>query len=252
MFRSLILAVLFAAAINEGAIGSSLGPERHEVDIGKSPWSAIGRINNGGLSRCTGVLVDRRVALTAAHCLFNRRAKRFVAPKFAYFMLGYSRGRHIFNTTAQQLVIAPNYDPWSTRSSIASDWALLLLDKPAPETVMPITTSEEGNAAGDFVAVGYARDRSQILTHSTPCKPTTAMVGRALIVSSCDVPDGYSGGPLLNLATGQMMGLNVARGELSGGTAAVAIAPAVWRAALGKLLVEAAATGHSSPEKGSY
>lgn len=241
MWRTLIAAVLSAMAVGPGAIGSPAVRERHEVDIGRSPWSAIGLINNGGHSRCTGVLVSQQVALTAAHCLYNQRAKRFFPPQSAFFMLGYSRGKHVFNTRAVRIVIAPGYRPAAGTSKISSDWALLLLEEPAPMIVNPLPTSDLEDVAAELVAAGYARDRAHILTHSGPCS-SAGTFGGGLLISDCDVPDGYSGGPLLEAGSGQLVGLNLARGMSGKKRVGVAVAPVAWRGALNELLADAAAT----------
>lgn len=240
MGRTVIFAVLLVIAVGGGAIGSPAERERHEVDISRSPWSAIGRVNNGGYSRCTGILVSQRIALTAAHCLYNKRAKRFFPPQSAFFMLGYNRGKHLFSTRAARIVIAPGYQPAAGISKISSDWALLLLKEPAPEVIEPLPIADAGNVAGELVAAGYASDRAHILTHSGPCN-AAVMSGDGLLVSDCDLPDGYSGGPLLEPVSGQMVGLNLARGMSEEKIVGLAIAPAAWRSALSGLLADSVA-----------
>ena len=54
-----------------------------EADVAVYPWSAIGKLNNSIGGSYTAAVVEQDLALTAAHCIFNRRTGRFPAGEFA-------------------------------------------------------------------------------------------------------------------------------------------------------------------------
>ena len=67
---------------------------REAVDERSYPWSAIGKLFNEEGGECSGVLIARDKVLTAAHCLFNYRTRRFIPADALHFLVGYRTGRY--------------------------------------------------------------------------------------------------------------------------------------------------------------
>src|SRR5262245_13573178 len=63
--------------------------DRISVDSTVWPWSAIGLLQRKVGWACTATLVTENAVLTAAHCLFNRRSSRQLAPAEVRFLAGY-------------------------------------------------------------------------------------------------------------------------------------------------------------------
>ena len=55
-----------------------LGIHREDVDVSRYPWSAIGKLYNEAGGSCSGVVISHEKILTAAHCVFNFRTRRFI------------------------------------------------------------------------------------------------------------------------------------------------------------------------------
>lgn len=153
-------------------------------------------------------------------------------PQSIHFVLGYDRGDYAFQSTAESFRIGAEYNPASPMETVASDWALLTLKEPAPADIEPIRISHTPLSAGrPFVSAGFAKERSYVLTKTSPCR-LQGEVSDALIVGVCDVPKGYSGGPLIDEETGEMIGIQVASGSRNGTRLVVAIPPSAWRSDL--------------------
>jgi len=61
--------------LSDAALANELLPVQPEES---SRFAAVGRINTGTGTYCTGALIRQDIALTSAHCLFNRRTGRWL------------------------------------------------------------------------------------------------------------------------------------------------------------------------------
>lgn len=200
---------------------------RERVDIASMPWTAVGQVNNGSYGRCTGVLIARQAAITAAHCLFNKSTGRFVRPASVHFVLGYDRGTFAFQSTVRAVRMDKDYDPTRGTAAAANDWAWLELVDPAPAKFAPVPVATwDMKDGGVLASAGYGRDRAYALTAVASCRYLlTTRTG--LLVTECPITFGYSGGPLLD-PEGRLVGIQVASGRLNGEDIALAVPASAW------------------------
>src|SRR5688572_32958549 len=95
--RGLLLVAAVSIAMLGAASGATFGAptgHREAVDEQSYPWSAIGKLFTEGVNECSGVLISRDKILTAAHCLFNYRTRRYIPPGSLHFLIGYRTGRY--------------------------------------------------------------------------------------------------------------------------------------------------------------
>jgi protease YdgD len=218
--RRLALAALLGALAAGPAHGGgavrhdpSLGETLETVDAAAPPWSAIGRVNNSVGGSCTGVLVARDRVLTAGHCVYYVRTRRFLRAESIHVLLGFARGDYLFHARAASYTLGPGYDPSRGASSLAQDYAILTLDRPAPDAIVPIRLADALPPAGTpLVAVGYARQRAFVPTVIRGCASAgPADAAASLLAADCAAPAGYSGGPLLTAGDDpEVVGMDVA------------------------------------------
>ncbi len=166
------------------------------VDASAAPWRSVVRVQTNLAGRCTGALVGPRTVLTAAHCLFNPRTRRFLQASSLHVLFGYDRGDFTRHVTVARVATDPAYDPAAPNPMVSADWAVLTLERPAPESVPPLPVSAAPLPAGTPLMLGgYSQDRAQILMADRDCRMLGESAG--LLVHDCDATRGTSGGPLL-------------------------------------------------------
>lgn len=227
-----LLLVLVALGLQVGtpavrpASSGERRPHLERVDVAQPPFSAIGRLNNASGTYCTGVLVGRRTAVTAAHCLRARRAGGMMRPASIHFLLGYERGEYSFHSVAESFYVPEEFDPAAPRAKPEADWALIRLKEVPPQhhARMPLLTDGE---PASFVAVGYARERRYWLTSSSACAPFERVGSNGLVLGRCHTAEGYSGGPLIDPA-GRLVGIQIASGRRNGEEVVLGVASATF------------------------
>jgi protease YdgD len=236
MFRKLICSMLLGAMFQASMLGTAkgapikpLGMHRVDVDATHYPWSAIGKLYNETGASCSGVAISRNRILTAAHCIYNARTRRFIPAESLHFLAGYRLGRYITHARIESYEIGPGFDPWRYEETSSADWAILTATEDLPVAVVPLHLSDRSSPSGTkAVIAGYPQDRAFAMTADDDCELREKISGGRLLLHTCRGTKGYSGAPILIKARGEEMqiaGIQVAASN-SGGIEKMLAVPA--------------------------
>lgn len=166
-------------------------------------WEAVGRIEIGGDSFCTGALIAPRVVLTAAHCLFDPATGARVAPEDMQFLAGWRNGRAAAYRLVRRAVPHPDFvysGPADTRR-VQNDLAVIELQHPIRNTTIEPFPTDHGPSSGAQVGVvSYAHNRSEAPSLQELCEVMARQAG--MLVLSCAVDFGASGSPVFSFEKG--------------------------------------------------
>jgi protease YdgD len=189
---------------------------RQIVDANTFPWSSIGKLNNSAGGQCTAAVIGPNQFLTAAHCLYNFGAGRFISPGSIHFLLGYEKGEYRVHRTASRYSIPPTFDPTKINGpfkAIADDWAILYTSEPFPLDIRPLRMARVIPSPGkELMTGGYTQERAYMMTADEHCRIELISTDRKLIAHNCAIQHGDSGGPLLSRDAnddGLIVGINV-------------------------------------------
>ena len=200
--RAALLLMCWLAAGGADAASVLPGPAAQDhhalVDADSYPWSAVGKLFNSIGGACTAVAIAPDKVLTAAHCLYAFRTRRFLQPESIHFLLGYARGDYRIHARVSGIAIGPGYDPADETRTAASDWAVLALAEPLPATVRPIPLATRVPTGGTAIEIGgFAQDRAYLMTADTQCRLIGPSAGTPVLAHDCVIAHGDSGAPLL-------------------------------------------------------
>ncbi|WP_274628425.1 trypsin-like serine peptidase [Arvimicrobium flavum] len=197
------------------------------------PAAAIGRVNAGNGAYCTGALIADNIVVTAAHCLIDPRSRRWLRADSLHFLPGYHLGAYDHHARVAHYMVSPGYNAGEPTRNPADDWALLVLTDRLPPQTSPLEAAVVGAAAETVSEVmGYASHRKYALSTSSPCR--TRLVG-AMLMGECKAERGMSGAPLIQISTGDMIGIQVAAGRQNGRDVLVGVPAAGWQDVLRRL-----------------
>ena len=230
LLRFAAAGILMLAAANSANSGTITGPadlHREAVDELRYPWSSIGKLFNETGGSCSGVVIARDKILTAAHCLFNARTRRFIPAEALHFLVGYRTGRYSAHARIVSYEIGAGFDPLRYDQTSEADWAVLTVTESLPANIEPLRLRREASPSGTkAVLVGYPQERAFAMTADRDCELRDKISAGRLLLHTCRSTFGYSGGPILVSTGGSEMevaGIQIAAMQSNGTEKMIAV-----------------------------
>lgn len=177
-------------------------PQRAAVDIaarGASEWRGVGRLT-AGRAFCTATLISRTQALTAAHCVYDKRTGARIPEHSMTFTMAGANGLVSRRVRQAALLDGHDFSPRPSVGAIGSDVALLELAEAVSEREAA-GFDVGGSMRGDLTLVSYEGGVRRAPSISSDCR-----VGRssgAVRAMSCVVGHGASGAPVFEMRDGR-------------------------------------------------
>ena len=163
-------------------------------------WEGVGRLDIAGKGFCTAALIEPRIILTAAHCLFDIDNTPIAANRFT-FEAGLRDGRAAASRNITRVLAHPDYvhgGPSTDTAKVVNDIAVLELDQPIRNgRIIPYPIASQPQTGDQIGIVSYGRDRANAPSLQETCNVMSRQDG--VLLMSCDVAFGSSGAPVFRL-----------------------------------------------------
>lgn len=208
------LAIVLLAALLAGCAGRVSPPSTEAgAPSAATPWmAAVGKLEIAGAEPCTAILVAPTVILTASHCLHQDDVP--AAPSNLRFRPNFGAQPALPSASgvslrAQGAAIQEGH--LSRPEQVAADWALVditpAIKNVAPIPIVALRTDQVLSriAAGDrLFTAGYGYGRMEILKQHGKCeivppKGTNPIYDDGILITTCIIRVGDSGGPVILL-----------------------------------------------------
>ncbi len=214
-----ILAIFFALVCPLSVAADGLRRLTDRDDL--LGWEAVGRLDLDGRGFCTGTLIAPDLVLTAAHCVYERKAKSLRPADKILFRAGLRDGVAIAERRGLQIAAHPDYDPGQPPSiqNIRHDVALIRLTEPiTSRDADPFAIHSGRNAGTEISVASYGVGRAEALSRQRSC---TLLTERDDVIAfDCNVTFGSSGAPVFARVggRGRILSLVSAGGKLDSKT----------------------------------